>query len=259
MPYFGQEQFLKAQAKGPLTSPAYKAAREKCLRLSRTEGIDATLTKHRVVAIVAPTGGPAWPTDLINGDHFTGGSSTAAAVSGYPSVTVPAGYVHGLPVGISFIGCAMERRDAHWAGVCLRAGDEGASAAALRADRQTLALSPQSLDRIAELGRAGARHLVEARWRPRAPRVDRHPSERCADTRFPGPPIHACCSTRTRLTVGGSATPSGVLDTRRSSSTSESNALIQRCVADGDVRVEARLLVGRRRDATPRRRHLALA
>ena len=104
MPYFGQEQFLKAQAKGPLTSPAYKAAREKCLRLSRTEGIDATLTKHRVVAIVAPTGGPAWPTDLLNGDHFTGASSTPAAVSGYPSVTVPAGYVHGLPVGISFIG-----------------------------------------------------------------------------------------------------------------------------------------------------------
>jgi len=104
MPYFGQEQFVRAQARGPLTSPAYKAAREKCLRLSRTEGIDATLTKHRVVAIVAPTGGPAWPTDLINGDHFTGSSSTPAAVSGYPSVTVPAGYIHGLPVGISFIG-----------------------------------------------------------------------------------------------------------------------------------------------------------
>jgi amidase len=104
MPYFGQEQFLKAQAKGPLTSPGYKAAREKCLRMSRTEGIDATLAKHRVVAIVAPTGGPAWPTDLINGDHFTGSSSTPAAVSGYPSVTVPAGYIHGLPVGISFIG-----------------------------------------------------------------------------------------------------------------------------------------------------------
>ena len=104
MPFFGQEQFLRAQAKGPLTSPAYKAAREKCVRLSRTEGIDATLAKHRVVAVVAPTGGPAWTTDLINGDHFTGASSTPAAVSGYPSVTVPAGYVHGLPVGISFIG-----------------------------------------------------------------------------------------------------------------------------------------------------------
>jgi amidase len=104
MPFFGQEQFIRAQGKGPLTSPAYKAAREKCLRLSRTEGIDATLTKHRVVAIVAPTGGPAWPTDLLNGDHFTGSSSTPAAVSGYPSVTVPAGYIHGLPVGLSFIG-----------------------------------------------------------------------------------------------------------------------------------------------------------
>jgi amidase len=104
MPWFGQEQFIAAQRKGPLTSPAYKAARAKCLRMSRTEGIDATLTKHRLTAIVAPTGGPAWPTDLLNGDHFTGGSSTAAAVSGYPSVTVPAGFIHGLPVGISFIG-----------------------------------------------------------------------------------------------------------------------------------------------------------
>jgi amidase len=104
MPYFGQEQFVRAQAKGPLTSPAYRAARAKCLRMSRAEGIDATLTKHRVVAVVAPTGGPAWPIDLLNGDHFTGGSSTPSAVSGYPSVTVPAGYVHGLPVGMSFIG-----------------------------------------------------------------------------------------------------------------------------------------------------------
>ena len=104
MPYFGQEQFIQAQAKGPLTSAAYKAARAKCLRLSRTEGIDATLAKHRLTAIVAPTGGPAWPIDLLNGDHFTGGSSSPSAVAGYPSVTVPAGYVHGLPVGISFIG-----------------------------------------------------------------------------------------------------------------------------------------------------------
>jgi amidase len=104
MPWFGQEQFIMAQKKGPLTSPAYKAARAKCLRMSRTEGIDATLTKHRLTAIIAPTGGPAWPIDLLNGDHFTGGSSSAAAVSGYPSVTVPAGFIHGLPVGISFIG-----------------------------------------------------------------------------------------------------------------------------------------------------------
>ena len=104
MPYFGQELFVRAQAKGPLTTAGYKAARTKCLRMSRTEGIDATLAKHRLTAIVAPTGGPAWPTDLINGDHFTGGSSSPSAVAGYPSVTVPAGFVHGLPVGISFIG-----------------------------------------------------------------------------------------------------------------------------------------------------------
>jgi amidase len=104
MPYFGQEQFVAAQKKGPLTSPAYRTARAKCLRLSRTEGIDATLSKHRLTAIIAPTGGPAWPIDLLNGDHFTGGSSSAAAVSGYPSVTVPAGFIHGLPVGISFTG-----------------------------------------------------------------------------------------------------------------------------------------------------------
>ena len=104
MPYFGQEIFVRAQAKGPLTTPAYRTARARCLRLSRTEGIDAALAKHRVTALVAPTGSPAWPTDLINGDHFMGGSSTPSAVSGYPSVTVPAGFVHGLPVGISFIG-----------------------------------------------------------------------------------------------------------------------------------------------------------
>ena len=104
MPYFGQEIFVRAQAKGPLTSAPYRTARAKCLRLSRTEGIDATLAKHRVTALIAPTGGPAWPIDLLNGDHYTGGSSTPSAVSGYPSVTVPAGYVHGLPVGMSFIG-----------------------------------------------------------------------------------------------------------------------------------------------------------
>jgi amidase len=104
MPYFGQETFIRAQAKGPLTSPAYLAARAKCLRMSRTEGIDATIAKHRLTAIIAPTGGPAWPTDLLNGDHFTGGSSTPAAVAGYPSITVPAAFISGLPIGLSFIG-----------------------------------------------------------------------------------------------------------------------------------------------------------
>ncbi len=106
MPYFGQELFEKAQAKGPLTSKAYKLALAKNHRMARTEGIDATMGKHKLDAIIAPTGGPAWTTDLVNGDHFSGGSSTPAAVAGYPSITVPAGYVFGLPVGISFFGKA---------------------------------------------------------------------------------------------------------------------------------------------------------
>jgi amidase len=106
MPYFGQELMIRAQAKGPLTSKAYIAARAKCVRMARTEGIDATLAKFRLDALIAPTGGPVWPTDLINGDHFTGGYSTASAVAGYPHITVPAGYVHGLPVGLSFFAGA---------------------------------------------------------------------------------------------------------------------------------------------------------
>ncbi len=106
MPYFGQDLFIKAQEKGPLTTPAYiKALRRNHLR-SRTQGIDFVLKQHRLDALIAPTGGPAWPTDLVNGDHFTGGYSTASAVAGYPHITVPAGYVFGLPVGISFFAGA---------------------------------------------------------------------------------------------------------------------------------------------------------
>ena len=106
MPYFGQELFEQANKKGPLTSAEYRKQRAACRALSRTNGIDAVMAQRRLDAIVAPTGSPAWPTDLINGDHFTGASSTPAAVAGYPNITVPAGEVHGLPVGISFIGRA---------------------------------------------------------------------------------------------------------------------------------------------------------
>jgi amidase len=106
MPYFAQEMFLKAEAKGPLTEKEYLDALDADRRLSRTEGIDAVMDKFKLDALVAPTDGPAWVTDFIDGDHFIGGSSTAAAVAGYPSVTVPAGFVFGLPVGISFFGRA---------------------------------------------------------------------------------------------------------------------------------------------------------
>ncbi|MFN2596672.1 MAG: amidase [Pyrinomonadaceae bacterium] len=106
MPYFGQELFHQAQEKGPLTTKAYLDARAKNVRLSRAEGIDAVAQKFKLDAFVAPTGGPPWPTDLVNGDHFTGGFSTLSAVAGYPHITVPAGYVQGLPVGISFFGTA---------------------------------------------------------------------------------------------------------------------------------------------------------
>jgi amidase len=106
MPYFGQELFVRAQAKGPLTSPGYRKALRDCRRLSRTLGIDAVMTRHRLDALVAPTGNPAWPTDAVNGDHFTGSSSTPAAVAGYPSVSVPMGDAWGLPVNLSFIGRA---------------------------------------------------------------------------------------------------------------------------------------------------------
>ena len=106
MPYFGQELFIRAEAKGPLTSKDYRAALQKNQRLSRTQGIDFVMRRHRLDALLAPTGGPAWTTDWLNGDHFTGGYSTPSAVAGYPHITVPAGYVFGLPFGLSFFGAA---------------------------------------------------------------------------------------------------------------------------------------------------------
>jgi amidase len=111
MPYFGQELFERAEKKGPLTSDEYKKALAKNHRMSRTEGIDAVIRKHNLDAMIAPTGGPVWTTDLVNGDHFTGGFSTASAVAGYPHITVPAGYVFGLPVGLSFFAGAWAEPD----------------------------------------------------------------------------------------------------------------------------------------------------
>jgi amidase len=106
MPFFGQDTFIKAEEKGPLTTQEYLDALQKNHQLARTEGIDAVMDKNSLDALVAPTGGPAWITDHVNGDAFGGGSSSAAAVAGYPNITVPAGFVFGLPVGISFFGRA---------------------------------------------------------------------------------------------------------------------------------------------------------
>jgi amidase len=106
MPYFEQEIMQQAEKKGPLTEKPYLEALANCRRLSRDEGIDAVVGKHRLDAIVAPTNGPAWLIDWVNGDQDTGGCSTPAAMAGYPHITVPAGWVRGLPVGLSFFGPA---------------------------------------------------------------------------------------------------------------------------------------------------------
>ena len=103
---FGQDIMVKAAAKGDLNSPAYKAALAKSKRMTQAAGIDAVLAKHRLQALVAPTDGIPWLTDYLNGDHFSGGCSTPAAVAGYPHVTVPVGYIYGLPLGVSFFGAA---------------------------------------------------------------------------------------------------------------------------------------------------------
>jgi amidase len=104
MPYFEQDLFVESQQRGTLNDVAYLSALSGNRRLARAEGIDAVMKKYKVDAIVAPTAGPAWLIDWVTGDHDTGGCSTPAAVAGYPHITVPAGFVHGLPVGISFFG-----------------------------------------------------------------------------------------------------------------------------------------------------------
>ena len=106
MPFFGQDLFEQAEKKGPLTSNEYRTHLDNCHRWAGPEGIDAVIRKHQLDALVAPTLSPPWPIDLVNGDHFLGGSSSAAAVAGYPHITVPVGRAYGLPVGMSFFGAA---------------------------------------------------------------------------------------------------------------------------------------------------------
>jgi amidase len=106
MPWFDQEIFEMAQSKGDLSTEEYLKALEDSKKYAGKEGIDAVMEKHSLDAVIAQTNGPAWTIDWINGDHFSGGSSSPAAISGYPNVTVPMGFVKGLPVGISFFGKA---------------------------------------------------------------------------------------------------------------------------------------------------------
>ncbi|RUT77673.1 amidase [Ancylomarina longa] len=110
MPWFGQEIMEMANKKGDLNNKAYKDALLKSKELSGKKGIDACLQKYKLDVLIAPTNGPAWTIDLVNGDHFGGSSSEPAAVSGYPNITVPAGFVHNLPVGISFFAEAFSEQ-----------------------------------------------------------------------------------------------------------------------------------------------------
>jgi len=106
MPWFGQDIFLLANQKGDLTSEEYLKALAESKRLAQKEGIDKVMEENNLDAVIAPTNGPAWTIDWVNGDHFSGSSSSYAAISGYPNITIPMGFVNGLPVGISFFGKA---------------------------------------------------------------------------------------------------------------------------------------------------------
>ena len=133
--------------------------------MARTEGIDAVMDKFHLDALVAPTGGPAWTTDLVNGDHGTGGSSDAAAVAGYPNINVPAGFVFGLARGHFLLRARLQRADAHQAGLRVRAGHESASPAAVFAHGR-----PESLGLLCVVWRGNAKHqgnhqqMLHKRW-----------------------------------------------------------------------------------------------
>jgi amidase len=136
LPWFGQEILIRAEKCGPLTDKKYLDARALCIKLARTEGIDAAMAKHKLDALVWPTNAPAWTTDLLNGDHVSGGDSSFAAVAGYPSITVPMGFTGELPVGLSFIAGAWEE------GKLIRLAFAFEQATKLRRDPKYLASYP---------------------------------------------------------------------------------------------------------------------
>ena len=104
--YFDQQLLEMADKKGDLNTPEYKKSLEIMLKATREDGIDKMMNTNKLDAIMAPTGSPAWKTDLLLGDHFVGGSSSLAAISGYPAITLPMGFIDNLPVGVTFFGRA---------------------------------------------------------------------------------------------------------------------------------------------------------
>jgi amidase len=104
--YFDQDLLIQAEQKGDLNSPEYKKALAAMTKATREEGIDKIMNINKLDAIMAPTGSPAWKTDMLLGDHYVGGSSSLAAISGYPAITVPMGFIDELPVGVTFFSKA---------------------------------------------------------------------------------------------------------------------------------------------------------